>query len=372
MKLSRRHILKLTCLTAGMTLAAGSGVLLVKRNRPLLISGYRNQQTQTLFGILVMNADGKVIADFPVPHRVHTADLYPFAERTLVSSREPGASLRSFDFDGRSVAELSPPANMHFEGHSVFSADGKTLFTTASNYQEGLGYVLAADADTLTLQAVWPTKGTGPHELLLHDGFLYIANTGVRTHPDSNRKALNIDSMQSALVKISSRTGELLHQWHSPRQALSARHLDRLANGDLLVGCQYQLETDRPPCVTLATEPSNTLQLLEAENHWFNWNMQGYTASVRAFPASSRHAGEVLISNPRGHSLSHWRENATEFTGTSPMNHAKGIAIEENRAWITAGAGELWRWENGTMQPLLTSVKDGIWWENHLHSGIAG
>jgi hypothetical protein len=368
--MNRRQFLQLSCAAMAMSAAAGSGIALAPRSQRLLVSGYRDQATETQFGILVVDAEGNIHADFSVPERVHMADLYPGEPRILVNSRAPGAPLRRYDFAGQLQAHLPVPDGLHLEGHAVFSADGQVLYASASDYRRGEGRLLIVDANTLQLLDIWPTSGVGPHELVMQGDDLYLANTGVRTHPDSGRKALNIDSMQSELVKLDGNSGELLHRWASPRQALSARHLDVLADGRVLVGCQYQRKDARPPCVALATADSEQLQLLEPDNDWLHWDMQGYTASVRAFSPGSKHADAALISNPRGHLLSHWQGPTPALQDTQAMQYAKGIALLGNQGWISAGAGELWHWQNSGLTQLSKSVKAGIWWENHLHGRI--
>ncbi|GGY48487.1 hypothetical protein GCM10011297_21810 [Bacterioplanes sanyensis] len=370
MSIHRRQFLQLSCAAMAMSVAAASGVALAPRGQRLLVSGYRDQATETQFGILVVDTEGQIKADFRVPERVHIADLYPSEPSVLVNSRAPGAPLRRYDFAGQLQAHLPVPKDMHLEGHAVFSHNGQVLYASASDYRRGEGRLLVIDAQRLTLLDIWTTHGVGPHELVMQGDDVYLANTGVRTHPDSGRKALNIDSMHSELVKLDGSTGKLLQRWASPKQALSARHLDVLADGRVLVGCQYQRKDARPPCIAIASAGSEQLQLLEPDNDWLHWDMQGYTASVRAFPPTSARAGEAMISNPRGHLLSHWQGATPALQDTQAMQYAKGIALFGNQGWISAGAGELWHWHNDELKPLSESVKTGIWWENHLHGRV--
>ena len=122
--------------------------------------------------------------------------------------------------------------------------------------------------------------------------------------------------------------------------------------------------------IAIASAGSEQLQLLEPDNDWLHWDMQGYTASVRAFSPGSKHANAALISNPRGHLLSHWQGPTPALQDTQAMQYAKGIALLGNQGWISAGAGELWHWQNSGLTQLSKSVKAGIWWENHLHGRI--
>ncbi|ASP38653.1 hypothetical protein CHH28_08165 [Bacterioplanes sanyensis] len=370
MRLSRRQFLQLSCAASAMSLAGAAGVYHARPSSVWMTSGYRDQATRQHYGVMVMNARGHIVADFAVPERVHMTELSPDASSVLVSSREPGAPLRRYHLHGELQASLLPPKNMHFEGHLVVSDNGEHLFATASDYVAGQGHILVIDARSLQLQAIWPTHGTGPHELVYEQQQLWVANTGVRTHPDTGRTALNIEQMQSELLLLDANNGAVKQRWQSPKQALSVRHLDVLADGRALVGCQYQRQDQRPPCVAIADANSAKLTLLETDNDWLHWDMQGYTASVRTFKASSPLAGQALISNPRGHLLSEWQTQPHQLQQRHAMQYSKGVYLYHDSAWISAGAGELWRWQDGTLTPITTAVKPGIWWENHLHGRI--
>lgn len=342
----------------------------------LLVSGYRDHKTQSRFGVLITDTSGNIVSDIVVPDRVHMADLFPHNSPAalLVNSRKPNAPLRKYSTSGKLLAELMPPENMHYEGHSVFSADGQYIYSTASNYLEKTGYVLEIHANDLTLKRMIATGGIGPHEVIIDDSQLYVANTGVLTHPDTGRDPLNISTMKSELVQIDIPSGTIKQHWACPIQALSARHLTQMPDGSVLVGCQYQKQDDRPATVALARSGESQLQLLQPENEQYYWDMKGYTASLRAFPASSAYAGTALVSNPRGHLLSHWQPQQAIRPETQPMRYSKGIALGLDEGWISAAAGELWHWQamNQQLTKITTAVKPDFWWENHLYSRVLG
>lgn len=377
--MNRRQFIQTSALGVSSAIAFASGWQLSQRNLAqasgrLLVSGYRDHKTQSHFGVIVTDTMGNILSDFSVPDRVHMADLFPNAAKVLVNSRKPFAPLRKYNLAGELLAELMPPEQMHFEGHSVFSDDGNTLYSTASNYQQGKGYVLEINASDLSLQRIISTDGIGPHELVIDADQLFIANTGVLTHPDSGRDPLNIDTMQSELVQLDLASGMIVHRWSCPTPALSARHIAQMADGSILVGCQYQKNNDRPASVAIAKPDQTTLQLLQPNNEHYYWDMKGYTASVRAFSASSPFAHQALISNPRGHLLSHWQPNTVIAPQTHKMAYSKGIVLGKTEAWISAGAGELWHWDANSqkLQKWVTAIKADFWWENHLHSRVLG
>lgn len=379
--MNRRQFLQTSALGASSAVAFASGWQLSQKNLAhtsgrLLVSGYRDHKTQSRFGVIVTDTLGNIISDITVPDRVHMADLFPYNSpaAVLVNSRKPNAPLRKYTLAGELLAELLPPENMHYEGHSVFSADGRFIYSTASNYQEQSGYVLEIQADNLTINRVIATDGIGPHELIIVDNQLYIANSGVLTHPSSGRDPLNISTMQSELVQIDIPSGAIKQRWASPIQALSIRHLTPMPDGSVLVGCQYQKQDDRPATVALARNGESELQLLQPDNEHYYWDMKGYTASLKAFPASSAYAGSALVSNPRGHLLSHWQPQQVTKPGTQPMQYSKGITLGLDDGWISAGAGELWHWQaaNQQLTKITAAIKPDFWWENHLYSRVLG
>ena len=83
--------------------------------------------------------------------------------------------------------------------------------------------------------------GIGPHQLaMMPDGStMVVALGGLQTHPDQGRKKLNLETMQSALVYLDSRNGDILDRLESPQRHLSLRHLDVAINGSVVVGAQF-------------------------------------------------------------------------------------------------------------------------------------
>lgn len=374
MTINRRQFVGLSLFSAGL-LSAGISGWFAATHRPqfLLVSGYRDKTSQSQFGILVSDTSGQIVSDFPVPDRVHMSDFVPAyapgpTPAIIVNSRAYQAPLQKYDLNGRLLAELAPPADSHFEGHIVFSEDSRFIYATTSNYEEQTGYVLEINATDLTLVRRFSSGGIGPHELVIRDNQLYVANTGVLTHPDSGRDPLNIDTMQSELVQIDIHSGDIRWRWASPIQALSARHISLMADGSILVGCQYQKNDDRPASVAIAKPGEKQLEPLSPEQEQLHWDMQGYTASVEAFGKESALAGQAFISNPRGHLLSHWTPDSDRKPLAKNMTYSKGIVLADDQAWISAGAGELWHWQPGQeLKQIQSSIKSDFWWENHMN-----
>jgi hypothetical protein len=383
--MQRRNFLyssSLACLlpfTSGLTACSDTD----KRPDPskeIIVGGYSetNEQGHRIdrHGVIVVQpmqgGEFSIISDFPVPFEVHLATFFPDQKSILVCSRKPGASLLKYSLSGILIAELKPANNQLFEGHGIFSIDEDFLYATASDYKLHEGRLLKLNSKDLSLIKEYSSGGIGPHELVWQsDTLIAIANTGVLTHPESGRKILNLHDMQSSVVLFDSQQEEIIHQWPVLEQALSARHLDRMNNGDLVIGCQYQKKDKRPACVAFANKEKG-LVFAEANNESFYWNMKGYSASIKSIPNSQY----AMITNPQGHLLTQWKGStdkslSSELIGQQEIKFNKGLKISRDgkQAWLSIGAGEL-----QLINPMTATasnntssrIKENIWWGNHL------
>lgn len=379
--MNRRHFLyssSLLCLTpVAASLSACSRP--IDKNQDVIVGGYSETDDRgtrlNKYGVLLVQPKSNgynIISDFSVPYEVHLATLFPDKKNILVCSRKPNSSLLKFDVNGNIVAELKPLKNQHFEGHGIFSLDEQYIFVTASDYAKGQGRLLKLNSQDLSLVEDFESGGIGPHELIWQsDSTIAIANTGVKTHPDTGRKILNLSSIQSSIVLFDIQTKEIVHHWQIPKPGLCARHLDRMDNGDLVIGCQYKKKDQRPPCIAFANMEKG-LVFAEPHNENLHWNMKGYTASIKAIPASNR----AIITNPQGHLLTQWqtdgtRELKSRLTDQANIEFNKGLKISRDakKAWLSVGAGELKSINLGkatASNDTSSRIKKNIWWGNHL------
>ncbi len=384
--MNRRHFLyssSLACLvpfTSGLTACTHSNNIELDPNKEIIVGGYSETDEKgrrlNRYGVIVIqpSEDGafNTISDFAVPYEVHLATLFPDQKSILVCSRKPGASLLKYSLDGKLEAELPHLKNQHFEGHGIFSIDEKYIYATASDFELKSGRLLKLNSQDLSLITDYSSGGIGPHELVWQsDKHIAIANTGVLTHPDSGRKILNLADMQSTVVLFDSQQEEIIHQWQVPEQALSARHLDRMDNGDLVIGCQYKKKDQRPPCIAFANIEKG-LVFAEPRNENLYWGMKGYTASIKGIPNSPY----AMITNPQGHLLTKWQSStdkslSSELIDQQEIEFNKGLKISRDgkQAWLSVGAGELQSINlvNATASnDTSRRIKKNIWWGNHL------
>lgn len=392
-KISRRNFLTYTAASGlsittfgNLTACSKETSLSNSHSHPIIVGGFRRTDDHGKkldeYGVLALQArsslmdtaehsldDYSIVSDFAVPNEVHLACLFPKNDSILVCSRVPGSSLLKYSLKGELQAELKPLPNQHFEGHGIFSWDEKFLYVTATDFQQNInqpnnGRLLKLNIHDLTLVEEYSTGGIGPHELVWQSGtHIAIANTGVLTHPNSGRKILNKDHIQSNVILFNTDTKSIDYQWQVPLLGLSARHMDRMENGDLVIGCQYKKQDQRPACVAFAKK-NKELIFSDKSNESLHWDMKGYTASIKALPDSNK----ALITNPRGGLLTQWQEkNSSDKT---KIEFNKGIKISTNgrQAWVSKGPGELLLLNTNDLKlkRKAIKVKQNIWWANHL------
>ncbi len=181
-----------------------------------------------------------------LPDRGHSLALHPTRPIGVAFARRPGRFAVVFDHAaGVALRRIDAAPGRHFYGHGSFSPDGRWLFATANDWENGRGVIAVLDAEAGFVRAgEIESHGIGPHELrLMADGqTLAIANGGIRTHPDRDREKLNLDTMRPSLALVEATSGALLDDFALPSalHRLSIRHLDVAADGRIAVAMQHE------------------------------------------------------------------------------------------------------------------------------------
>lgn len=161
-----------------------------------------------------------------LPSRPH--GLVPQADGgLLVNCVRPGTWLLRCDGAGRVTERIQLDRDRDavlLSGHTVPSPDGATLYTTEINYRTGRGHIGVRDAVTLRKRDEWDSGGIDPHQPVLDtQGHLLVANGGVlRNLADAK---YDLQRMESALVRIDTRTGRIAQRWVLDDPRLSMRHI---------------------------------------------------------------------------------------------------------------------------------------------------
>jgi hypothetical protein len=235
------------CLAAGALILAGSGAA----SSPLparLFAAWATGSGDHRVGVLQADA-GRLepCAQLEVPTRAHgLLDLG--AGDLLAIARRPGDwLLRWSPASGRTRWTWVEP-DRAFNGHAVLDDRRLRLYTSEMRLDTGDGLVGVRDAATLEKLAEWPTGGRDPHQLALDgEGRLMVANGGLHTLPESGRRKLSPQQMDSSLVCLDPQDGEVLGQWRLADRKLGLRHLAWGRSGSRRVlGIALQAEHDDP------------------------------------------------------------------------------------------------------------------------------
>lgn len=277
-----------------------------------------------------------VRAALDVPTRAH--GLWQEAGGTLLAvARRPGDWLLRWHPDGRAQAWAWIEADRAFNGHVISSADGRHVFTTETDLETGQGLIGVRDAASLQKLAEWPSHGMDPHELLQGaDGSLLVANGGIPTLPETGRLKLNLDRMDSSLVRLDPDRGALLGQWRLDDARLSLRHM---AWGQAGVG-----PAGRVLGIALQAEHADAAQKLNTPVlALFNGQALHTAAAPRALAGYGGDiafaAGRFAVSCPRANgvalydSTGHWQTFA-------PLDTACALAADPAHALSVWAGGE--------------------------------
>ncbi len=311
---------------------------------------------------------GKALSGFRghgvIRHRLRPDNCIMFARRPGMRAIE--ANLKT----GQVQQAFKCRADRHLLGHGCFNKTGSKLYTTELDYQTGQGKIAVRDAQTYQWLGEFSSHGVGPHELkLLPDGnTLVVANGGIRTHPDSGRKKLNLGSMESRLTYIDIETGALVDEVQVAESKASIRHLDVAADGTVAFGMQVQRKAaGHNKVVSLAGfhERGAAVQLCEHPDTIIDI-MRDYVGSV-AVNSRSRIAG---FSSPRGNIVAFWNMDTLQFAGYHSLYDVCGLAVtEDQRHFVLSNSAGQIRFLNADN---LQEVKEqrltvpGMHWDNHL------
>lgn len=248
--MNRRHFLKLIGACGvlpqiGLASAAGS-----EPHTALIGAAWRGPNPGDTYHAGVLAADWgrkklEIRHAVPLPTRPHGL-LVEADGSLLVTGVRPGAWLMRLDAKGEIIRQLSltdEAASTRLNGHAISSQRGDVIYTTETDFKSGRGRIGVRDRVSLKKIDEWDTHGMEPHQLLLDaDGHLVVANGGIPRTPAD--KKFDLHRMDSSLVRLDGRSGNLLRQWKLDDSRLSLRHLAWSATpaGKAYLGVAMQAE----------------------------------------------------------------------------------------------------------------------------------
>ena len=316
----------------------------------------------------VFDHSGRIRHDVPLPGRGHGFAADPATGTVVVFARRPGGWALVLDpATGRISARLAAGPGRRFYGHGAFSPDGAFLYTSENRFEDGAGVIGVWEAARGWRRAgEWPSHGVGPHEIRMsgQGTMLAVANGGIRTHPDTGRAKLNLDTMAPSLAIVDTADGRLVRSASlGPRlHRLSIRHLDTDRDGRIVAAMQHQgARTDPVPLV--AFERGGRLAPAPAPAGMIR-RMRGYAGSV-SFDGSGDYAA---ASHPQAGIVSLWAVRSARLLAVAALDDVCGVAPGAGAgSFIATGAdGRIAGIDARTGKSTILARSDGSHWDNHL------
>jgi hypothetical protein len=299
-------------------------------------------------------------------------DVAPHPSRpheVLLFGRRPGFETRVIDLDaGRATARLVPPPGRAFQGHGCFTRDGATLFTSEADVESGAGRIGVWDATTWQRLDELDTHGIGPHQIdLLPDGgALVVANGGLLTRPETGRRVLNLDTMDSTLAYLDPGGGSVLDVARVREPKASIRHFDIAPDGTVAFGVQVQRDaTGHDRVVPLAGTHRRGEPVMELGDRL------DVTAVFRDYVGSvAVGSGVAGFTSPRGNVVAFWDLDQGHFIAAHELTDVCGLtaSLDGSRFIASSSIGEVrvLRPSDGSEVRAERRRDEAIAWDNHL------
>ena len=316
----------------------------------------------------VFDESGRIHHDVRLPGRGHGFAVHPVNGRVVVFARRPGDWAFVLDpLTGAELGRLATAPDRHFYGHGAFSPNGAFLYTSENRFEDGAGVIGVWEAARKWRRICeWPSHGVGPHEIRVFGGGtrLAVANGGIRTHPDTGRAKLNLDTMSSSLSVLDTADGRLVRSasFGVRLRRLSIRHLDIDRDSRIVVAMQHGgSRRDRVP---LAAFERNSRLLPAYAPAELSRRMRQYAGSV-SFDASGRF---VAVSHPHEGIVSLWASRSARLLAVVELADTCGIAPGAGTGmFIATGAGgRIARIDARTGESTVLAHSEGSRWDNHL------
>lgn len=328
-------------------------------NKAALISCSRTSNGH--FGAVVANSEGYPIHTISLPERGHGVAVSPSGELAVAFARRPGNYMQLFNIiTGESHSITPSMPDRYFYGHGVFSKDGLTLYTTEGEKETSQGVIGVYQLQGTQLKKVneFTGFGIGPHEIIrVDDATLAVGVGGVHT---KGRTPMNIATMRSALVYISTETGQVLERVGLADPKLSIRHLSLTGDGRVLCGQQYRGEPEDGVPLIAIHRRGDALYTLDAEpEEWLRFNH--YIASIAVL------GDHVVATSPRGNCYGVWNLQTRQLVDINYLADASGVVVShsisgEPRWNISSGTGKV---ISRTEQGKVVAHQTNVMWDNH-------
>ncbi len=318
---------------------------------------------------VLIDARGQSLLTVPMPDRGHSFAIDAPRGRAVVFGRQPGFFAVAFDLAGRRPPlPLAAAEGRHFFGHGAYSADGRRLYATENDYDQGRAVLGVYDAESGRYARLGEIDvgGVGSHEVILMQDqrTLCVANGGILTHPDYGKLELNPDSMAPSLAYIDAASGQLIERvaLDPGLNRLSIRHLAQAGDGAVWFGCQHVGPAHQRPPLVGRHRPGQPAELFEGRPGTTR-ALENYIGSV-ALEAGGR---IVATSSPVGGRVVYWDAASGAELGQTELFDGCGVASAGAGTFLfSSGSGAMLRTAPQAAPQAVLAADTGLAWDNHL------
>ncbi len=347
-----------------------SDLLTVGQKREVWVSAQGS--SAKFFGVSWTDSQSGSVETALSGFRGHAVSAHPLRpENIIMYGRRPAVTAVEVSLKTGEVEKIFSCADgKHLLGHGCFSKKGHLLYTTEAELKSGRGKIVVRDALSYRQLDELESYGIGPHEIkLMPDGkTLVIANGGILTHPDTGRKKLNLETMQSSLLYIDLKSGRKLNEITIPEPKASIRHLDVASDGTVVFAMQVQREAcghnKVVPLVGSHKQGEKVKLFVQPER--VTEQMKDYAGSV---VINEKHR-VVGVTSPKGDLAAFWHIDSGELAGYHQLSDVCGINLtaDQSHFVMSSSIGQLRFIEASTLKENKSRriVSDNIHWDNHL------
>jgi len=315
------------------------------------------------YGIAALDGAGRIAWSANAPARGHTVEASPDGRLLAFIERKPGAAITVYA-DGTVLRRIAAPEGWHFDGHAVFSSDGRHLYATESRDGDQAGRIAVLRLDDAARIAEFSSGGIEPHELIwaVPDRVLAVGNGGLADRLATEGEA------DSSLTLLDAETGTMKCALRLDEDlvSLSIRHLVRTAQDEIVFAMQDQdPATDWRPLVGVV-RLDGSMELLEMPRAEL-MKLRGYCGSI----AIDRTGTVAAATSPHGGYAALWNVPERRYLGGVELRDGCGIAAAEQpgQFLFTSGSGTrlLIDAARGVTSRVLERPASGLpLWDNHL------
>ncbi len=368
-KLSRRQFLQWTPLVAVSPYLSSSWA--TNQETPSYISAYSNTLGQ--YGVALLTHQGEIKHTHELDSRGHSFAINPIRKEIYCISRRPGYTIDIVDSKARFIQQIRASSQRHFYGHGVCSPDGRLLYTTENNLENGQGVIGIRDMHQHgLLLGEYSTFGIGPHSIELSSDhrYLVVANGGVKTHPMTGRKKLNLKNMSPSLTFIDRLNGELHRKAMLAPEYFqnSIRHFALTPDNDAIIALQNQSDKKTHEVLLAhyhySSHQIHPIRIPRAIQNQLNGYLGDvvFDHSYQSIATSSPRGGLVIFYRPKDQTL--WHDTFDDSCGV------RAIKDLPQGFMVSNGGGEIRQYHLG--KQLLGQLSKQVLahqevrWDNHL------